>query len=220
MRITNSKERRNEINSTERYELFKEALSHCGKFLLNLADEDIEYHIFEEFDGDCTSFLNKYNLNLLRQSGKITMEIVDMALELASKFRALEGTELWNMRSIRKDEKWLEIIDSLEYLDKEHKTLFKGYCASYRPDKVDEYLERFLAYLLYRHATEAIDIDDFSSRLSFCLFCERLFASLIYIDDAKSLNEIAKLATIISEEIEYSSDNTLALRESNPFGLK
>ena len=93
----NGKQRRNEINSTERYELFKEALSHCGKFLLNLADEDIEYHILEEFDGDCTSFLNKYNLNLLRQSGKITMEIVDMALELASKFRALEGTELWNM---------------------------------------------------------------------------------------------------------------------------
>jgi hypothetical protein len=107
----NDKKRRNEINSTERYELFKEALSHCGKFILNLADEDIEYHIFEEFDGDCTSFLNEYNLNLLRQSGKITMEIVDMALELASKFRALEGTELWNMRSIRKDEKWLEIME-------------------------------------------------------------------------------------------------------------
>ena len=34
-----------------------------------------------------------------------------MALELSSKFRALEDTELWNMRSIRKDEKWLEIME-------------------------------------------------------------------------------------------------------------
>lgn len=111
MRIMDSKERSNAINSTERYELFKEALSHCGKFLLNLADEDIEYHIFEEFEGDCISFLNEKNLNRLLQTGKIPLEIVNMALELSSKFRALEGTELWNMRSIRKDEKWLEIME-------------------------------------------------------------------------------------------------------------
>ena len=111
MRIMNENKRRNEINSIERYELFEEALSHCGKFLLNLADEDIEYHIFEEFDGDCTSFLNEKNLERLRLSSKITLEIVDMALELSSKFRALEGTELWNVSSIRKDEKWLEIME-------------------------------------------------------------------------------------------------------------
>lgn len=102
---------KHETTCNEKFDFFKEAFSHCGTFLLDLSDEDIEYHIFEEFDGDCTSFLNKYNLNLLRQSGKITMEIVDMALELSSKFRALEGTELWNMRSIRKDEKWLEIME-------------------------------------------------------------------------------------------------------------
>ena len=84
MRIMNENKRRNEINSIERYELFEEALSHCGKFLLNLADEDIAYHIFEEFDGDCTSFLNEKNLERLRLSSKITLEIVDMALELSS----------------------------------------------------------------------------------------------------------------------------------------
>ena len=126
MRIMDSKERSNAINSIERYELFEEALSHCGKFLLNLADEDIEYHIFEEFDGDCTSFLNKYNLNLLRQSGKITIEIVDMALELSSKFRALEGTELWNMRSIRKDEKWLEIMELSDRIKSELTQFMRG----------------------------------------------------------------------------------------------
>lgn len=103
--------RRNEINGTERYELFKEAMNHCGKFLLDLSDEDIAYHIFEEFDGDCTSFLNEKNLERLRLSNKITIEIVDMALELSSKFRALENTELWNVSSIRGNERWFEILE-------------------------------------------------------------------------------------------------------------
>ncbi len=121
MRIMNSNERSNAINSIERYELFEEALSHCGKFILNLADEDIEYHIFEEFDGDCTSFLNKYNLNLLRQSGKITMEIVDMALELSSKFRVLENTKLWNVQSVKSSKEWLEVLELSDYIKKELK---------------------------------------------------------------------------------------------------
>ena len=121
MRIMDSKERSNAINSIERYELFEEALSHCGKFILNLADEDIEYHIFEEFDGDCTPFLNKYNLNLLRQSGKITMEIVDMALELSSKFRVLENTKLWNVQSVKSSKEWLEILELSDYIKKELK---------------------------------------------------------------------------------------------------
>lgn len=121
MRIMDSKERSNAINSIERYELFEEALSHCGKFILNLADEDIEYHIFEEFDGDCTSFLNKYNLNLLRQSGKITMEIVDMALELSSKFRVLESTKLWNVQSVKSSKEWLEVLELSDYIKKELK---------------------------------------------------------------------------------------------------
>lgn len=103
--------RRNEINGTERYELFKEALNHCGKFLLDLSDEDIAYHIFEEFDGDCTSFLNEKNLERLRLSNKITIEIVDMALELSSKFRSLENTKLWNVHSVRGNERWREIME-------------------------------------------------------------------------------------------------------------
>ena len=103
--------RRNEINGTERYELFKEALNHCGKFLLDLSDEDIAYHIFEEFDGDCTSFLNEKNLEHLRLSSKITLEIENMALELSSKFRALENTELWKVSSMRENERWFEILE-------------------------------------------------------------------------------------------------------------
>ena len=109
------------------------------------------------------------------------------------------------------DGTWTEILGSLEYLDDEHKKLFMKYSSRIRPDKKDEYLERFFAYFIYRHCTEALDTDDFCARLSFCLFCERLFASLICVEGAESLQELIRLAVIISEEIEYSDDNTLSL---------
>ena len=112
---------------------------------------------------------------------------------------------------ILEDSRYLGILDSIEYLDGEHKTLFMNYSRQKRPEGVDEYLERFLAYLIYRHTTEAFDEADLCERLSFCLFCERLLASLLCIKEAVSKDEVAELARIISEEIEYSEENTAAL---------
>ena len=124
-------------------------------------------------------------------------------------------TEIYQRYSINigEDSVWLDALDSLEYLDDSHRQLFLKYSSDCTAIENDEYRERFLAYFIYRHVTEAFDIDDLRSRLSFCLFCERLFASLIASENAKNLNEIATLARIISEEIEYSDDNTAALTE-------
>ena len=111
------------------------------------------------------------------------------------------------------DGHWLNILDSLEYLDADHKELFLRYSSARRPEsgETDEYQKRFLAYLVFRHCTEAINDEDFCTRLSFCLFCERLLASLICTQGARSLQEVATLARILSEEIEYSEENTWAL---------
>ena len=109
------------------------------------------------------------------------------------------------------DEAWLKTLSELEYLDEGHRNLFMNYSSVCRPDGVDQYLERFLAYLIYRHCTEAFDAEDFALRLSFCLFCERLAASLIAARFASSLCEIAVLMSSISEELEYSEENTEAL---------
>jgi len=106
---------------------------------------------------------------------------------------------------------WLEAIDRLEYLDDAHRALFMKYSSARRPDGCDESLERFLAYFIYRHCTEALDMEDFCARLSFCLFCERLLASLICSEGAKTGCEIEELARVISEELEYSEENTYAL---------
>ena len=113
--------------------------------------------------------------------------------------------------SLGDDEVWLEKLSDLEYLDERHKNLFMNYSSLCRPVGVDQYLERFLAYMIYRHCTEAFDADDFAMRLSFCLFCERLAASLIAAKGASSLCEVAELVSIISEELEYSEENTEAL---------
>ena len=113
--------------------------------------------------------------------------------------------------SLGDDEAWLEKLANLEYLNESHRGMFMHYSSSCRPEGVDQYLERFLAYLIYRHCTEAFDAEDFSLRLSFCLFCERLAASLTVSERATSLCEIAELASVISEELEYSEENTEAL---------
>ena len=109
------------------------------------------------------------------------------------------------------DEAWLQKLSKLEYLNESHRALFMNYSSLLRPVGADEYLERFLAYLIYRHCTEAFDAEDFVLRLSFCLFCERLAASLAISDGASSLCKVAKLTSIISEELEYSEENTEAL---------
>ena len=109
------------------------------------------------------------------------------------------------------DAQWLEILDLLEYLNADHKALFLHYSSALRPIGQDEYQKRFLAYFIYRHCTEAVDEEDFAARLSFCLFCERLLASLICSQKAETLQEVATLASIISEEIEYSDNNTYVL---------
>lgn len=103
--------RKNYINNKERYNLFRQSLDHCGIFLLDLANADIEYHLFEEFDGDCISFLNKDFLNRIVTSGKISQEIADMTGELSGKFRSLENTDLWNAQAVRESAEWREILE-------------------------------------------------------------------------------------------------------------
>lgn len=109
------------------------------------------------------------------------------------------------------DGRWLDILSTMEYLDESHRPLFLKYSSAHRATGANEILERFLAYLIYRHCTEATDEEEFAARLAFCLFCERLLSSLICTERAKSLDEVATLARVISEEIEYSDDNTWAL---------
>ena len=101
-----------------------------------------------------------------------------------------------------------ETIESLEYLDESHREMFSEFsCEAEAPHDLAKHLERALAYFIYRHCTEAVDEKDFCARLGLALFCERLIASIL-----PQCQSIFEAARIVSEEIEYSEDNTEAIK--------
>ena len=103
------------------------------------------------------------------------------------------------------DDEWRSVIDSLEYLNESHRDLFRFYSSDTVTDeKYEKYLERALAYFVFRHCGSALDYDGFRASLGFALFCERLLSSLA----STGADDIYGLARIISEELEYSEDNT------------
>ena len=111
------------------------------------------------------------------------------------------------------DEQWKEILFSLEYLSEAHKELFVCYSSDPETQKSAEApLRRAFSYFVYRHCSAAESLEEFRASLGFALFCERLLASMIREYAADSLEKICDLARIISEEIEYSEDNTEAIR--------
>lgn len=101
------------------------------------------------------------------------------------------------------DEEWKKIISDLEYLDESHRELFSDYSSrTETPTEIEKELERALAYFIYRHASAAENEEEFRAALGFSLFCERLLASIA------TKATILDCARILSEEIEYSEDNT------------
>ena len=166
-----------------------------------------DYAVIEEIGDDGVEAI-MLDFNGRHERGKIYELLAETETSYAERL-----DKIYRKYSIESlcDSYWLEILDSLEYLDESRKNCFSTYSSLNRPQGFDEYLERFFAYLVFRHTTEAEDAHDFRARLSFCLFCERLFASLICTENAKNFDELVRLASIISEEIEYSDENTEAL---------
>jgi lysine-N-methylase len=111
------------------------------------------------------------------------------------------------------DDGWRELLESLEYLDSDHKKLFACYTSKLRTEETLTLpLERALAYFVYRHCTQALDLESFSAALGFAMFCERLIASVAASQGVQTVSELAELARIVSEELEYSEDNTEAIK--------
>lgn len=169
---------------------------------------DFSDYATTEYIGNVDAESDEIGFDGLAQRQKIYEILQNSKLDYTSRLENIRRD--YSIESVS-DDLWLDALDSLEYLDINHKKLF----ISFSSDRIEcgktEYFERFLAYLIYRHCTEAVDMEDFCARLEFCLFCERLLASLASTESASSLQEVARLASIISEEIEYSDDNTFNL---------
>ena len=108
------------------------------------------------------------------------------------------------------DGEWREVIESLEYLNDGSRELFLHY--SSEGSEVDDVrLERAFAYFVYRHTSGAKNLLEFRTGLGLALFLSRLFASLVIFEGTVSDGEWIELARLISEEIEYSTDNSDAI---------
>ena len=102
------------------------------------------------------------------------------------------------------DASWHEVISSLEYLEEEHRGLFLSYSSAIKTSHgYEAVLERALAYFIFRHTGACESMEDFKTALGFACFLERLFASLLC-----GVESAFTIGRIISEEIEYSEDNT------------
>ena len=100
-----------------------------------------------------------------------------------------------------------EVLLSLEYLDEAHRALLVGaYTESPARVGATEACERFFAYLVYRHASPAQSEAGFAAAVGMALTVERLFAALI----AQGMPPV-RAAVLLSEELEYSEENTAAL---------
>ena len=110
------------------------------------------------------------------------------------------------------DDEWRGILSSLEYLDETHRQGFACYSSELStPEAWEKTLERALSYFLYRHGSGARDEQEFRVALGFSLFCERLLASMARTDDVQGMTDFIRLSRILSEEIEYSEENTDAI---------
>lgn len=100
-----------------------------------------------------------------------------------------------------------DILEQLEYLEEEHKVLFLDAPDAIFPKENNEAYERALAYFVFRHCIPSADEAEFRAALGFAMFCENLLRSLSY--ENKDIRETAR---IISEELEYSEDNTESIK--------
>lgn len=111
------------------------------------------------------------------------------------------------------DEAWRDILANLEYLDEDHKTLFATYSSVVTPPHaLMSYLERALAYFVYRHGTSAKSETDFGASLGFGLFCVQLMTCMAVSQKVCDLSGLVEIGRIVSEELEYSEENTQAIK--------
>lgn len=98
------------ISVEELFDQYTDTLQQCTKSLLQANDEDIEYHVFEEFNTGAVSFLYSESLERLKSAGFISEEVRKESLLLRSMFFDLEASDKWNVESVRTSPDWFEII--------------------------------------------------------------------------------------------------------------
>ncbi len=111
--------------------------------------------------------------------------------------------------SVFTNEGLLAAFSELEYLDDGHREIISVGAEDNRSG-LHRYFERFLAYLILRHLTIAESYDGLRARLGFCLLLLRMLENAS-VKSVGGFENVCDIARIISEEIEYSEENTASL---------
>ena len=147
-----------------------------------------------------------YDITPLRDTvysiiSKSAKPLRDRTLTLEEKFRL-------HLKD-KQDSEWREVLEGLEYLDEKRKDLFTSYSSNHCVNTaLEAQLERALAYFVYRHCGKADSEYEFTLGLALSVFLYNLIASIaekLKICDTDALIEVCR---IVSEEIEYSEENT------------
>lgn len=148
------------------------------------------------------------DFDILPHREQVYAMLSDHSLPYAQRLRMISDTCGMSL-SVKTDAQWRELLASLEYLDEAHRALFLVYSSDpSTPTWMETYLERALAYFIYRHSTAAWDEEDFRRAVGFALFCERLIASVANAEGVNDLTGLIEVARMVSEELEYSEENT------------
>ena len=111
--------------------------------------------------------------------------------------------------TVADDDEYRALLSSLEYMHEANRTRFAAFSADIATPKVIEpWVLRALSYFVYRHVSAAKNEEDARCALGFALFCERLLASLAKKEGGLALPDFCTLARTVSEELEYSEENT------------
>lgn len=158
--------------------------------------------------GEHRAELSDFEIDTVAEREKIYSILSDASIPYEKRLLALWERYGASPR-ILSDGEWRDVICSLEYLQCKSKGLFSVYSSEeYTPSEYEVLLERFLAYLIFRHATPAKTEERFRSALGFAFFTERLFASILKAQKNIDMETILEYARVISEELEYSLENT------------
>ena len=162
-----------------------------------------EGYPFVEEIGEVAEEPDEFFFDAVREREKVYSILSDRSVAYSDRLKKTAEKYEISLSCISKEK-----IDSLEYLDDKHKKMFSHFSPDLRtPKELEIYLERALGYFVYRHCTSAWDEEEFRGSLGFCLFCERLLASV-----TPFCENVFEAARIVSEEIEYSEDNTEAIK--------
>ena len=103
-----------------------------------------------------------------------------------------------------------DTLESLELLDDGHMGILtsRGKC----PEWAYRYSERFLAYLIFRHLSPAESESDVRTSVALCVLLTRMLEGALAGLTKCTVDSVAEIARILSEEIEYCEENTDALR--------